>query len=839
MKSRFLTLLHATVLTIIITSNWSCQQEYSFHRDFNNLNERIWIDKEFWTIPLEDWRVDTGRIECVGDRVNMRVNVLTQMLTGEGDLRISAKIGLIDKKDKEGSAGFRIGLQDGTDDDIRSLCYFGKGIDVGIHTTGYFFIDRQKTDLPEAFDYNAFTIKVIAQPSNGGFTMTGSVTDDHGNNAEISTPDIKDIKGLVSMVNSFGLDPGHPDGSTFWFDDLKIGGSMVSTHEENCFGPILWSMYTLSRGTMKMTAQMPPLGMNDEKNVQLQIKAGNMWENIGQAGIEKDARIAVFKVENWDDTADHDYRLLYKEILKNGKTIDHYYEGTIRREPVDKPLVMGGMTCQYHYGFPYRPLAENLARKNPDILYFSGDQIYEGNGGYGIIRFPAEQAILNYLGKWYMFGWAFGDLMRNRPAICTHDDHEVFQGNVWGEGGKKLTMEEWNQGMDCLGGFVEPPEMVNVVVHTNSSHLPDPFDPEPMEQGIDVFYTDLLYGRVSFAIVEDRVFKSGPDRVSFWEGRKDHVTFKLEDPSVLERPDLKLLGDRQIKFLESWVRDWEGADMKVLLSQTLFTNSATHHGPKMFLYGDMDSGGWPKMARDRALNLIRKSFAFHICGDQHLPSLIQYGIDNFRDAGWAFCTPAITVGYQRRFHPDRMGWPVVNRPDHGFPNTGYYTDAFGNFNYVYAVGNPEDETSDPNRYEQAQKAASGFGLIKFDTENRKITVEAYRFLADLSNPSPENQFPGWPLTVDQMSNYGREPAGYLPTVKVTGTEDPVIEITNMKSGELEYAIRINGTEFTPMVFGDEEYMVKVGIPESNKWEVFEGLKSTLIDKKENIEIKFD
>ncbi len=39
---------------------------------------------------------------------------------------------------------------------------------------------------------------------------------------------------------------------------------------------------------------------------------------------------------------------------------------------------------------------------------------------------------LNYLGKWYMFGWAFGDLMRDIPAICTPDDHDVFQGNLWG-----------------------------------------------------------------------------------------------------------------------------------------------------------------------------------------------------------------------------------------------------------------------------------------------------------------------------------------------------------------------------------------------------------------------
>src|SRR3546814_9903580 len=60
--------------------------------------------------------------------------------------------------------------------------------------------------------------------------------------------------------------------------------------------------------------------------------------------------------------------------------------------------------------------------------------IYEGNGGYPIKRTPEQRAILSYLGKWYMFGWAFGDVMRSRPTICTPDDHDVFQGNLWGEG---------------------------------------------------------------------------------------------------------------------------------------------------------------------------------------------------------------------------------------------------------------------------------------------------------------------------------------------------------------------------------------------------------------------
>lgn len=69
---------------------------------------------------------------------------------------------------------------------------------------------------------------------------------------------------------------------------------------------------------------------------------------------------------------------------------------------------------------------------------------------------------------------------------------------------------------------------------------------------------------------------------------------------------------------------------------------------------------------------MRKGCVFQIAGDQHLPSLVQYGLENFRDAGWCYCTPAISIVYSRWFRPDELGLPVSNRPEHGLPNTGDY-----------------------------------------------------------------------------------------------------------------------------------------------------------------------
>lgn len=812
-----------TLLILIISGVLPCRGQEIFTANFDAINNRMWVGRDFWSVPMEDWRVEGGRLECTGNRQDMRVNLLTHTLSGTGTVELSIRMGLLDSGEQKGSAGFRIGIDDETDHDVKSLVYFGTGVNAGIHTDGYLFIEDAQLALPPNFDLSSFTLHVSARSEGQGSTVKLTAVDRDGNERILNRSGNESLYGLVALVNSFRGKQDQNSGVHFWFDDLSLSGSMVEKHEENGFGPILWSMYTLSRGTVKMTAQLPPISVADEQYASLQVKRGNEWVTVGREKIDADARTAIFRVDGWDATQAWPYRVVYNESYTDGTTQTHYYEGTIRQDPQDKPLVVGGLTCQHSVGFPYGPLVKHLTARNPDLLYFSGDQIYEPNGGYGIIRFPAERAIENYLGKWYMFGWAFGDLMRDRPTIVIPDDHDVFQGNIWGAGGKPISEEEWQRAGDSRAGYVQPARMVNVVHLTQTGHLPDPYDPQPIEQSIRVHYTDFVYGGVSFAIVNDRMFKSGPEEVSFWEGRKDHLKIEDVDPARLDKPGLTLLGDRQLAFLRHWMRDWEGARMKVLLSETVFSNVATHHGgDKMYLRADLDSGGWPKSGRDKIIDILRRAFVFHISGDQHLPSLVQYGLNGYRDGSWAFCTPAISVGYERRFLPDQLGIPVKDRPEHGLPNTGAYEDGFGNKFFVYAVGNPESETRDPNRYKQAQNRASGYGLIRFDKKERTITASAYPFLTD---PGEDIQFPGWPLTIHQFENDGREAVAWLPEIN-TNVEDPVVEVTRDGSDELVSIVRIQGKVYRPGVFEQGAYTVRISHPESGKSQTITGIQAT-------------
>jgi alkaline phosphatase D len=721
-------LLIISVATILFAT--SCTKQNQFSADFDNTNNRIWVGKDFWSIPLEDWKVEDGKLFCTGEVPNSRVNLLTHVISPEaGDFQVSAKIMLADKGDVPGSAGFLIGAHDQEDPDVRAACYFGGGIKAGVSLTGFAFLKDEKVDLPEGFDFSDFNISV----SGNYNSLKLKITDKNSVQVELSSK-IEGIQGLIVLANNLNLGGNEKPGkSKFAFDDLKFSGSKVIEKPENAFGPILWTMQTLSKGTVKLMAILPPVGNEDNQDVSLQLKKGEKWETVATETLEPDSRTAVFRLENWDASQDAAYRVEYIEKGKDGTETPNYYTGTIRKDPVDEPLKFGGLTCQFTSGFPYTPLVQNLTKLDPDMLYFSGDQIYEPNGGYQIKREPEDVSILSYLGKYYMFGWAFGDLMRDVPTICTPDDHDVFHGNLWGEGG---VAKPGGAGSSDTRGFMQSVKMVNMVNRTQCGQLPDPYDPTPIEQGMSVWYTSLTYGRVSFAIISDRIFKTGPEAVSDWEGRHDHMKEPRKDLSFLDKPGVEMLGERQEKFLNDWALDWENADMKVLLSQTVFANVATHHGNLSdYLYGDLDSGGWPKSGRDKVIKLMRKVAAFNINGDQHLPSLVQYGVENFRDAGWSYCTPAICNFYMRWFLPDELGIPVVDRPEHGYENTGKYADAFGNKNFVYAIGNPGKITVDKeSRYGNAQIRNSGFGMVTFDQVSRDIKIDAWRFIADVENP---------------------------------------------------------------------------------------------------------
>ena len=769
-----------------------------FRSQWAKSSGRVWAGPEYWANPLQDWRTRGGRLECINAAADRNVHLLTYQLTSKSELTMRVTVGKL-ASSVGGWAGFRFGIR-GKMNDYRHNVIFGKGIDAGITSAGKLFIG----DASKAAQFMGEATLELTLTSRGmAHRATLTLLDARGRGAGTVTATFTSSQvagnlALVSHGSGVGKGPAKgksrgPGGPAYSFKDWIVRGKNLAGGAEQNWGPILWTQYTLSRGVMKLSAQFPPIGPRDAKTTKLQVKRDGRWTDAAQATIDDLARVALFRIPKWDATKDVPYRVVYRW---DGK--DHHHEGTIRRDPADKAEIsVAGFTGNKDYGFPNNEIVGNVAKLDPDVLFFSGDQIYETVGGYGVARKPLDVATLDYLRKWYLFGWSFRDVMRDRPSVTLPDDHDVYQGNLWGAGGRKATRQE-------AGGYVMPAEWVNMIQRTQYAHLPDPYDPKPILQGITVCYADMVYGRISFAILEDRKFKSGTGSA------------KGDTSAAVQ------LGPRQIKFLRDWVADWAGADMKATLSQTVFAQCHTHGGnPSRPQKNDRDSNGWPPEGRNRSLREIRKAFAFMYAGDNHLPTIAHHGIDDWEDAGVSFTVPSISAGFPRAWWPDKAnrtrtpGMPdyADSLPGRSRDYLGRFRDGWGHRMTMLAAANPKvfkgHQQTPAGDIQLLDDKSSGFGLVRFHKDTRKITIECYRILADLNDPK-RAQFPDWPVVIDQQDNYARKAVAYLPELKVVGLTDPVVQVIEESTGELVYALRTKGTSFRPKVFAEGRYTIQIG-----------------------------
>jgi len=866
--------------------------------------ERYWIGPEFWSNRLQDWQIRDGRIECIGGRQPLRtVHLLTHSLGPEvGNLRASVRTGLIGERETlSGNAfsGFLIGAGDaGLDYRANAIIHLGSGenggLAVGLNGAGRIvFLDNEKEMVPlpiasrsgEAVVRHTgedLELRLLLYPDAGRFGLTLSVYDAASGRLlqEATTIGIESsrLTGSIALVAHEGADP---EGRSFWFRDLEVSGSKVEIHEEQQYGPVLGVLYTLDKGILKLTAQFPPLADTDPRTADLQIRSpGGTWETVARAELVTPGWTAPFKVTDWDSSRDVEYRIAYPGVSDTGSRQLSTYEGTIRHDPVDKDEIviaaftgnsntLGSFSKRFSFTrsrlwFPHQEIYRLTDAKNPDLLVFTGDQVYEGRPTPPD-RSGTFDSYLDYLYKWYLWCWAYHGLTREIPTVCLPDDHDVYHGNIWGAGGRKARGQpadgrypdhykgfegHWRQDG---GGYLMPPEFVNMVQRTQTSHLPDPVDPEPVEQGITVYFTDMTYGGISFAVLEDRKFKSAPSVVvpaaKVVNGFPQVRGFDMRRADV---PGARLLGDRQLRFLDHWATDWEGAWMKVSLSQTIFATVSTY--PKDFLTDagtprlkplqpgempegyelsrDMDTNGWPQTGRNKALRALRKGFAFMIAGDQHLGSIVHHGVDTWNDAGYSFCVPSIANLWPRRWYPPEPG---LDRLPEMPPYTGKFKDAFGNHITVWAVSNPVVSNQEPA---ELYDRAPGFGLVRLNKKQQTITIECWPRWVDPSDDDAE-QYEGWPLTIAVADNYDREAAAYLPEIEIRGIEFPILQVIKSRSGEIVYTRRLKESRFRPHVFEKGVYDIRVGEPGTRRMKTIEKLRAEPESKRSILIVSFD
>ena len=568
-------------------------------------------------------------------------------------------------------------------------------------------LSRWPRYLEKAIESTSASIQIGGQTMSTDIKQAGSPTVSFNVNLKA---------GPTELTTSLTTPKGKTHGAYF---------ASVERIESEKTVALLWTQYCIANGTLKMSAHTT----NDPtrpipSSVTLEFKTGDEWTKSKDVMVDPLTAMAEFRIPNWNSKLAKDYRVVCgtSELT-----------GTVRAEPADGgTLKLMSVACINDKWFPYSQAVGQMIAQNPDLVFFAGDQIYESNAGGEVLSADTAAdvpaAVGNYLAKWRKFGLTFRDLLKDRPSVMITDDHDVYANDLWGDGGRRMN------GDRTTGGYPMHPHWVNAVERTQTWHIPDPANAGPWGDGINAYFTSFDYGGVSFAILEDRKFKSPPSTVlskAIPDPRDNKPNRTLEvimdpdfDARKLDRPDLHLLGSAQEKFVSKWAaRVAKSKRLAAVLSQSPFVNIGNYD----VTYGDMDANGWPQSARNRALKAIAPSQAVMISGDIHFGTLHQHGIEQWGDGPWGFSLPAFSSKQNRSWRPSV---PPSGRVIPGVTGSGNHHDRFGNKISVAGTAH----------------GVNGYGMLLFDKDSRKITIELHTMNGD-REPSHES-VPGWPLTLE-------------------------------------------------------------------------------------------
>ena len=744
----------------------------SLEQDVN----RPWLGENFWANRLQDWQLTNGKIECRADGPDLHcrtAHLLTHDLNAnQSSARIRAEIQNLNPE-QPGFGGFLIGAGGGKlDHRSASLIHYGGGLHGGIlaviESDGTMsFRDFSKSEKPLSFDKYALDQQSQAIALNS-FTngSSSAILDCHLDALDDGTYDLRLIasdaqtgeelgfivktgvppsilSGNIALISS----PIGESGARFSFKDIALGGPKVSVHPERALGPVMGCLHSLNRNVLKLTAQFMPIDSKILSRARLDYRRVGTLEWVKGPTEEIGAGFtALFRVEHWRPQNDYEYQIV--GLIHNEPSL---FEGQIPKDPgadkslkialhscllptsrpIDRPTFKPGNTLEDNYDrydaksliFPHNTLVHNCDGHDPDLYVFLGDQYYE--------TFPTrygrtgDDRELDTLYRWYLWFWTFRDSLRDHPCIVLADDHDILQGNVWGNGG-----DGSNGPAEEDGGFLYDKDLVRMVYRMQCGHNPDNYDPTPILNNIPVSYGHFVYGGTSFAFVEDRKWKTPPN---------------ANKGVPLEETSGNLLGERQESFLKAW-KDIDKGLPKVCLTASIWGSPQTDKNLDPLV--DYDANGYPPDGRTRAVKLLKEANSIAIAGDQHLGMVARQGVKSYEDGPAFFAGPAGAAFWQRWFE----GRGRLNNQFNNNPDTGNFVDCFGNKMRVMAVANPKIthlefvESKEGWGYfvGDSDLKSEGYGIVVVDHKSQNFVFECWSWDAE---PSEDEQFAGWPINI--------------------------------------------------------------------------------------------
>ena len=735
-----------------------------------------WLGKNFWANRLQDWQIKDGLIECRNNEADSHVrtaHLLTHDLNAKPKpARLRVTLHKFTHEGK-GFGGFLIGAGGG-ELDYRSaaLIHYGAGQNGGLlacidHAGKLSLRDFSQSDKPLSFDEYVLDqdeqLKGLAAFKEG---QRHIVLDCHIDPVENDRFDIRlmaydaESGEELSFIVKTGLpasifrgniaiasSPSENKGARFGFSNIQIGGEKISHHPERSLGPVMGCLHSLNRSTLKLTAQFMPVEGKGWQEARLDHKLPHSDEwTAGPTEKIGDGYTALFKIKDWNHRLDTDYRIVLPSNPRNS-----LFEGQIARDPeTDRPLKIALHSCllptsrpldrptytsqntleetydrysQKSLLFPHKDLVRNCEANAPDIYVFLGDQYYETYPTrYG--RTGPDKK-LDTLYRWYLWFWTFRESLRSHPCIVLADDHDILQGNIWGNGGDASLGDSEED-----GGYKYDLDLVRMIYRMQCGHNPDNYDPRPIMHDIPVSYGNFVYGGTNFAFVEDRKWKTPPN---------------ANKGVPLKKTKGHLLGGRQEAFLKAW-KGMEPGLPKICLTASIWGSPQTDIYLNPLI--DYDANGYPPDGRTRAVTLLREANAIAIAGDQHLGMVARQGVNDYEDGPVFFAGPAGAAFWQRWFE----GQGTLKNKYKNNKDTGNFIDCFGNKMRVIAVANPQMTHAEFRASNDSwgyfvgdyDLKSEGYGIVEVDHKNKSYIFECWPWDA---LPSQDKQFHGWPISV--------------------------------------------------------------------------------------------
>ena len=732
----------------------------SLHFDWNNVAKRQWVGEDFWANRLQDWSVDEQRVNCLRPGVNSTLHVLSAEL--KGDFALSGSITLGRNKVAKGDSGARSGLLLGLSD--TALNYLARatmqhfflnenGVYLGIDEKHQLFIEElsSKTSvhsqgLPSIYIQQMLTkgvaLRFTIKSVGDSMLVSLCLKDREAESIELLLPS-GIIGGNIAFVAS-----AQNYLSKYFFDDFNIGGAGLARRDDRKYGPVSTCLYSIDANVLNLSVQFLPIGIQYGDSATIDINRAGQWQRFQTIAIDSIYGLALLRNFKWTDAVARRYRVR----LKRGKIFegDYYYGQISMPASTETKLKIAVLSCNgmpfiersgmdyWQIWKPYELTAKRCSIEKPELLVFLGDQMYESRP----VPMEWDRSLysLDYQYRWLLWCMQFNPLTSSLPTLVMMDDHDYFQGNLWGIHGDTLSraiakdkpLDYVGDASDWLmenGGFFQEAAFLKYAVALQTAHLPASFSKQ--KTAVPDYYTVLKFKGVGFAILEDRKYKSAPMKalpnVASFNGFPYSDSLSVDS---LHNKDAQLLNEDQLQMLDKWSEDWNNESMKVVFTQSVYSClSASRKGFQPLsgknisidekvdfptrLAKDMDSNGWPKSGRDKALESIRKSGALLVGGDQHFPSVVQQGVAQWKDAVYSFTVPAVSSTYPRFWYPDST--------DHHGDNN--YVDGFGNKFSMLAYSNPVKNDSFPLWMHNAP----GIAFVTCDKKQQSYTLDCWDF----------------------------------------------------------------------------------------------------------------